>query len=374
MYSWIKENILDEVIDIETDIYDLSWYTLYELEVKGRLLVRNNIDHIYSYLRTLSGMDDNLLRISLYNKEIAIGALLGYYVLLKSRFYDKEHLQKGLLQVLKIVKNYIDEYALKGEVLYTLKILDNITGAIKGEIGDINSKITELFSELRKTFLRGNPRVEEAEDLSYAIWAICESKLCTSIDQQDLLKTILDDRLYDLVTMDYISATIYANALSNFVLNCNGSLTKNRDYMIAIYKRVEELVKMLKHIDDNKEIGYAQIGKLKLGIYNIERALQELKTLDEVQQLKKKCERREGILFIMIGALLLIIRFPSSLLSIASLLAPYSNFVMIILMFLSLILIEEGIGRILSKRRVLISRWISEGLKLILRSLSQMPH
>jgi hypothetical protein len=253
-------------------------------------------------------------------------------------------------------------------------MLDNITGAIKGEIGDINSKITELFSELRKTFLRGNPRVEEAEDLSYAIWAICESKLCTSIDQQDLLKTILDDRLYDLVTMDYISATIYANALSNFVLNCNGSLTKNRDYMIAIYKRVEELVKMLKHIDDNKEIGYAQIGKLKLGIYNIERALQELKTLDEVQQLKKKCERREGILFIMIGALLLIIRFPSSLLSIASLLAPYSNFVMIILMFLSLILIEEGIGRILSKRRVLISRWISEGLKLILRSLSQMPH
>jgi hypothetical protein len=368
--SWIKENILDEVIDIETDIYDLSWYTLYELEVKGRLLVRNNIDRIYSYLRTLSGMDDNLLRISLYNKEIAIGALLGYYVLLKSRFYDKEHLQKGLLRVLKIVKNYIDEYALKGEVLYTLKMLDNITGAIKREIGDINSKITELFSELRKTFLRGNPRVEEAEDLSYAIWAICESKLCTSIDQQDLLKTILDDRLYDLVTMDYISAAIYASALSSFVLNCGRSRTKDRDYMIAIYKRVKELVKMLKHVDD-KEIGYAQIGKLKLGAYNSERALQKLKTLGKVQQLRKKCERREGILFIMIGALLLIIiQFPSLLLPIASLLAPYSNFAIII----TIILIDEGIGRILSERRVLIRHWISEGLRLILRSLGQMLH
>jgi len=376
VYSRIEKNILnlDEVLDIEADIYDLSWYALYELEEKGRLFVRNNIHHIYSYLRTLSGMDDNLLRISLYNKEIAIGVLLGYYVLLKSKFYDKEDLQNGLLQVLKIVKNNIDEYALKGEVLYTLKMLDKITGAVKGEIGDINNKIMELFSKLRNTFLRGNPRVEEAEDLSYAIWAICESKVCTSIDQQELLKTILDDRLYDLVTMDYMSATIYANALSNFVLNCYGSLTKNKDYGIAIYKRVEEIEKMLKNIDDKKESGYAQIGKLKLGVYNIDRALRELEKLDEVQQLRKKCDRIEGILFIVIGVSLLIIGFPSSLLWIASLLAPFNNFLVAIILSLSISLIAEGIGRILSKHKILISRLIQEVLKMILRNPSQEQH
>ncbi len=73
----------------------------------------------------------------------------------------------------------------------------------------------------------------------------------------------------------------------------------------------------------------------------------------------------------MIGALLLIIiQFPSLLLPIASLLAPYSNFAIII----TIILIDEGIGRILSERRVLIRHWISEGLRLILRSLGQMLH
>ena len=106
------------------DIYDLSWYTLYLMEVHGKPSAMNNINSIDLLLKTLIEESNNFLHVLLYDKDIVVGVLLGHYILLKSRVYKEHYLRPRLFKVLKTIKSYIDEYRAHGEVLYVLKKLD----------------------------------------------------------------------------------------------------------------------------------------------------------------------------------------------------------------------------------------------------------
>lgn len=351
------------------DIYDLSWYTIYQMEVQGKPSARYNITHIYSCLRALIEENKEFLHILLYDKELAVGVLLGYYVLLKSKSYDERYLQQELSRVLKVIKSYINEYATEGEILYALKKLDMITGIIR-EFIDVNNKIVTLFNELKDTLLRGSPRIEDAEDLSYVIWIIYETETYNKSKEQDMLKIVLDDRLYDLVTMDYKSVSIYGNAFSNFVLK--GDLKLEGEVYNVLYERAEELIKTLKYYAEmfkqknDEKVSTALVSKLNLGIYHLEKALQKLRTLDEVQRIKRKYDL---YLVITIASIIAFINvLPVTYQVILPFLFSYRNIITIIL---SSVLIYK-LDNLFFKRKI--SKLISEFAKVLLKVVEQHSH
>jgi flagellar biosynthesis protein FliQ len=305
----INENLNES---LTMDIYELAWHTIYQMEVQGKLTAKYNINNIYIYIKTLTEENRDFFHILLYNKEIAIGILLGYYILLKSKFVDKHDFQSGLSRILKIIKNFIDKYSTKGEIIYALKKLDTITNIVKNFI-DIDKEIEIRFKELKETFLKGNPSIENAEDLSYIIWIICDSGIYGQIEKQDFLNIALNDRLYDLATMEYKSASIYSCALSNFVLRYSSELEKE-NYKV-LYDRTRELEKALKayaeEISNQKEEGVsnALISKLKLGIYNLENALEKLKTLDETRRINRNYKI---ILTMIVGLIIIFFNLPTT--------------------------------------------------------------
>lgn len=289
MSTWIIDEISngDDVLD--KDIYDLAWYTLYLIEIHNKPFAKQNINNIYLILKTFTEEKSDLLHIILYDKEVAIGILLGCYILLRSG-YNENHINASLSKVLKVIKDHIDEYSAYGEILYVLKKLDTITDTIRKFI-NIDDRMRIRFNDLKDIILKGNLRIEDAENLLYIIWAIYETKAYDIAEDRDLLKTVVNDRLYDLIVIDQVSASIYANAVSSFILK--HSLKFEKEIHDKLYERIEALYKMLKHYAEmleqkNENISKALISKIRLGIYNLEGALQKLKDLDEVQRIKRK--------------------------------------------------------------------------------------
>jgi len=287
MDAQVADERLGNVLSM--DIYGLSWYTLYQMEVQGKPSAKYNVDNVYLYLRALMEEDRDVLHVALYDKEVAVGVLLGYYVLLKSKFYSERNLRQGLFRVLKVIKSYIDDYAAGGEVLYALKKLDTVTGLVK-EFINVDDRIRGELSKLKDNLLKDSLRIEEAEDISYIIWVVCETAIYDKNGEKNLLEIILNDRLYNLVAVDYKSAPVYANALSNIILKCKFKIEE--EIYDVLYEKTEELIKTLgfyvKEFEKEENVDMALVGKLKLGVYNLEKALRKLGALDEVQRTKRK--------------------------------------------------------------------------------------
>jgi len=287
----MNTQIVEERIDSSQgmDIYDLSWYTYYLMEERGIPLTRHCIDSLATHLRELKGKEV-FLHVLLYDKEIAVGTLLSYYILLKSKLYDRRSIGLELSEVLKVLESYIDNYSTQGEVLYVLKKLDTMIDAIRKST-NIDSRIRVLLSTLKSHLMTGKIRVEEVEDMSYLIWAVCEAKTFNVVEEDELIDIILNDRLYELVTADYRSISVYACAISSCVLNCRLKL-KEKAYK-ALSEKVEQILKVLKSYDKELEhvegVSKATIGKLKLSINNLEKSLQRLRALDEVRRTKRRC-------------------------------------------------------------------------------------
>jgi hypothetical protein len=266
---------------------------------------------------------------------------LGYYVLLKSKFYSERNLRQGLFRVLKVIKSYIDDYAAGGEVLYALKKLDTVTSLVK-EFINVDDRIRGELSKLKDNLLKDSLRIEEAEDISYIIWVVCETAIYDKNEGKNLLEIILNDRLYNLVAVDYKSAPVYANALSNIILKCKFKI--EGEIYNVLYERTEELTKVLefyvKEFKKEESIDMALMGKLKLGIYNLEKTLKKLGMLDEV----RKTKRGYGISLIISIASIIILLFALYMAPQVSLSFLVSNMhKIIIILFLILILIIEDV-------------------------------
>lgn len=355
--------VIDEVLDrsdiiLTTDIYDLSWYTLYLMEAYGKPSIMNNINNIGSILKTFVEENKEFLHMVLYDKELIVGILLGYYILLKSKFYNDYRVKLGLSKVLEAVKNYIDEYNTYGEVLYALKKLDAVTDIVR-EFIDIDSKIRILFNNLKDALLKDDLRIEHAEDLSYVIWLICENKAHSIVEKDDLMKAVLDDRLYNLVSMDYKSIAVYANALANFILRCKLKYEKEVYNVLCerseeVYKTLEFYIKTLSQPSEG--VSRALIGKMRLGIHNLGKALQKLRDLNEAQKVKRKY----GILSIALTLLVIIfIKFPTITHMLQSIAPP----IVVTLISLLLSIIDD-----LFENRA--SKWLLEVLKSVLRAFT----
>ena len=306
----VVEGAINRNDDTSTmDIYDLSWYTLYLMEVYGKPSITNNIIDISSILRTFVEENEELLYMVLYDKELIVGILLGYYILLKSRFYDERDAKPGLSKVLEAVKSYIDEYSTYGEVLYVLKKLDTVTYMI-GKFIDIDRRIRILFDDLKDMLLKGHLRIEHAEDLSYVIWLLCENKAFDIVAEKDLTKAVLDDRLYNLASMDHKSTAVYANALANFILKCKPNY--GREVHSVLHERSEEIYKTLEFYikalsQTSEDISKALTCKIELGIHNLSKALQKLRGLNEVQKVKRKYRILSAVSVLLI---MVIVAFP----------------------------------------------------------------
>lgn len=117
---------------------------------------------------------------------------------------------------------------------------------------------------------------------------ISEAKQYSKAEEKEALKILLDERLYNLTAMHHKSAAVYVNALSRFILNLDPKGERE-----ALYGRIEELYKALKHYAEelehaNEGVSAALIGKIKLGIYNLERTLRRLESQDEIQRLRRR--------------------------------------------------------------------------------------
>jgi len=358
-------DIIDRIDVFSTiDIYDLSWYTLYLMEAYGKPSAMNNINNIDSMLKMSVEENKEFLHMVLYDKELIVGILLGYYILLKNKFYNDYSIKPSLSKVLEAVKNYIDEYNTYGEVLYALKKLDTVTDMVRKFI-DIDSKIKILFNNSRDTLLRGDLRIEHAEDLSYVIWIICENKAFSIVGKDDLMKAVLDDRLYNLVSMDYKSIAVYANALANFILKSELKYEKDvynilRERSEEVYKTLKFYIKTLSHSDEG--VSKALIGKMRLGIRYLDKALQRLKGLNKIQKVKRKY----GILSAALtSSVIILIAFPTItyiLQSVTILGAPINYTIISAAISLLLYIVDD----IYLENRV--SKLLIEVLKSILRT------
>jgi len=296
---------LDSVIG--ADIYGLSWYMLYLLEAR-KIVSGELINRLYLHIRAIMEEHEDALHVLLYDREVLVGVLLGYYILLKKK-YNEFQLQQELSRVLKIVKNTINEYMVKGEILYALKKLSTLTNIVK-EFINVDDEIITESNKLKAVLTSSKQLIEELENLLYVIWIAYEADIYDkSIKEQELLGIFLSDRFYDILVMDYKSLPIYACALSNFVLS---KLKPEREVRDALYERLETLmdaidryIKDLEQKIEQKEIiDIALIGKLKLSLYYLEKALQKLRTLDEVQKVKRKYGIPLAIALLVIVALI----------------------------------------------------------------------
>ena len=362
----VMEGVIDRSDVISTtDIYDLSWYTLYLMEAYGKPSIMNNINNIGSMLKTFIEENKEFLQMVLYDKELIVGILLGYYILLKSKFYDDRRAKLGLSKVLEAVKNYIDEYNTYGEVLYALKKLDTVTDIVRKFI-DVDSKIRILFNNSKDALLKGYLRIEHAEDLSYIIWLICENKAYNIVEEKDLTKVVLDDRLYNLISMDYKSIAVYANALASFILKCKPKHEKEvhnilRERSEEVYKTLEFYIKTLSQ--PHEGVSKALIGKIGLGIHNLSKALRKLRDLNEAQKVKRKY----GILSAVFTlSIIIIVAFPRIVFILQNITIhgiPISLPIVVVLISLFLSIIDN-----LFENRA--SKWLLEVLKSVLRALT----
>lgn len=137
----------------------------------SRLLwARLIVNSIALHLKTLTEGGSDFVHVLLYDKETALGVLLGYYILLRSGVYKEQHVRSRLSEVLKVIKNHVDEYRARGEVLYVLKRLDDEAGFVR-EFIDIEGKMSALLSGSKQLMLESDLCIEDAEDLLYAVWA-----------------------------------------------------------------------------------------------------------------------------------------------------------------------------------------------------------
>jgi tetratricopeptide (TPR) repeat protein len=298
---------------LDADIYDLSWTAYYMLEVYGRPSVIGIVGKIDPVLISLVEESGEYLHAVLYNKEIAIGILLGYYVLLKTKHYDARTIQSQLSKVLGIVKNYVDEYGVYGEVLYVLKKLGQVADVVRRYI-DVDSRIRTSFNNLKDMLARSNLRIEHVEDLFYIAWIICEHKMRDIVDEQELIKLFLDDRLYNLAIMDFRSSAVYANAVASFALRY-----KFKEFHKILYGRMEELYKALRYYDENlakmdNGVSGALVSKIRLGIHNLNKALRKLEELNEAQKVRKRYGIPLAVSLLLMAVLLwALLRMPSTL-------------------------------------------------------------
>jgi len=362
----VKEAIDRDDGTLTMDIYDLSWYTLYLMEVYGRPSITNNIIDISSILRTLIEENEGFLHMVLYDKELIVGILLGYYILLKSRFYDDRDAKPGLSKVLEAVKSYIDEYDTYGEVLYALKKLDTVTDMVRKFI-DIDGRIRILFGNSKDALLKGYLRIEHAEDLSYVIWLLCENKAFGIVAEKDLMKVVLDDRLYNLALMDHKSTAVYANALANFILKCKPKYKREVHNILhgrgeEIYKTLEFYIKALSQTSE--DVSKALISKIELGIHSLGKALQKLRGLNEVQKVKRKYGILSAVSTLLI---IVIVIFPEITYMLQNI--PIRYFMEAVLASLASLLFYI-IDNIFENKA---SKWILEVLKSVVKAFTSHP-
>ena len=360
----VKEAIDKNESTLTMDIYDLSWYTLYLMEVYGKPSITNNIIDISSILRTFIEENEEFLHMVLYDKELVVGILLGYYILLKSRFYDERDAKPGLSKVLEAVKSYIDEYDTYGEVLYALKKLDTVTYMVRKFI-DIDRRIRILFDNSKDALLKGYLRIEHAEDLSYVIWLLCENKAFSIVAEEDLMEVVLDNRLYNLASMDHKSIAVYANALANFILKCKPKY--EREVHSILHERGEETYKTLEFYikalsQTSEDVSKALICKIELGIHNLSKALQELRGLNEVQKVKRKYGILSAVLTLLI---MVIVAFPGITYMLQNIITHVRLSIVAVLTSLLFYIIDD-----LFENKA--SKWLLEVLKSVIRAF--IPH
>jgi hypothetical protein len=279
-----------EGVLLAEDVYDLSWTAFYRLEVYGKPSIMGIMGKIDSILRSIVDESGEYLHAILYDKEIVVGVLLGYYVLLRTKYYDVRSARLKLSKVLSIIKSYIDGYSAYGEVLYALKKLDKIVDVVQRYV-DVDAKVRTAFNNLRSMLVEPNLRIEHVEDLFYIVWLICEHRMHDIADEEELARLLLDERLYNLAIMDFESSAIYANAVASFITRY-----RFKESYRSLRERIEELYKTLRYHDESlakvgEGLSGALVSKIKLGIHNLDEALQRLRSLDEA----RKMQRRYGI-------------------------------------------------------------------------------
>jgi len=284
------EENLDPVLS--KDIYGLSWYTFYLLEARKEAH-DELVNRVYLLIKAITEGNEGFLHVFLYDRENAVGFLLGYCILVKRRFYSEYHLQRTLSEVLKIIINNINEYAVKGEILYGLKKLDSLTNRIRNII-KVDDEIIAELNKLENIRLAADQCIEDLESLLYIIWIAYETGIYDRSKEQELLEIFLDERLYNIIVRDYKSISAYVGALSNFILH--RSLKLKKWQLNVLYERFENLKKIVdiyikdleQKLEQKEAIDIALVSKLKLSDYHLEKTLRKIKTLNEIQKMKIK--------------------------------------------------------------------------------------
>jgi hypothetical protein len=354
------EEDLDYVLS--TDIYGLGWYTFYLLEARKEVH-DELVNRVYLLIKAITEGNEGFLHVLLYDRENAVGILLGYYILLKRRFYGEHHLQRGLSEVLKIVINNINEYTVKGEILYVLKKLDLLTDRIRN-IFKVDDKIIAELNKLENILLTADQRIEDLESLLYIIWIAYETRIYDRSKEQDLLKIFLDERLYNIIVRDYKSISAYVGALSNFILHRRLKLKKEQLHIL--YKRFVNLKKMVglyvkeleQKLEQKETIDIALVGKLKLSDYYLEKTLRKIKILNEIQKIK----RILGIpLVLILGVIALFLKLLTMMPQvILPFLLLYGDHIAYVLLFVMLVILDY------LKFEGKIFKWFKKNFKILI--------
>jgi len=332
----------------QMDVYELSWYTFYNMEVYGMTNdTKSFLSKLSSKLMELeASIEENkvLLYVILYDKEIVIGVLLGYYVLLKSGFQNEQQARTGLSFVLSALRSFIDEYDSPGELLYVLGKLSEVTNMVRDF--SIDERMLRLIDEMKEVLSKDNLRISKAEDAIYAIWSLCERNVIKrrGKDTMKLITEIaLNDRLYNLVQADYKARATYASMLSSLILQCRVKL--EGEINVKLRERSEELHKMLRHDLENLKqidegVSIALKAKIELALHNLNKALEKLREESEIEKVKRKY----ALLTLSLTVPLIILLISSSI---------FPSTIISIIMFISEHRIEVGILSVSLKHIIL---------------------
>lgn len=235
---------LNETLDHKRikDIYDAAWYAYSLLETKNHAA----LDEAVVVLTRLMGEAlyiPSHLPILLYNRRLAVGLLLSYHVMAKTKRLTSDK-EKLLPKILDIMENYSSWYNHNGEVLFALyKLSGSISKVLRKTY--VTNLAKEAFDALYEKLEKGMITVEDVENISFITCILVEDQV--NIEKEKLSSVLSSNSVYRLAKKYTNTLPIYAFALSSFILK--SGIRERAILYDKFYGRVQEVHQQLTDFD-----------------------------------------------------------------------------------------------------------------------------
>jgi hypothetical protein len=275
-----------DVPRVESDIYGLAWYTFSKIESKSGGSVSEALTDLNYLLGSLLEEDAGLA-VVLYDKRMAIGMMLAYYILRKNGKLSKSRMDALFNGLLDIVGKCYSWYDYDGEVIFALHKLSEAFPEIEKKV-HLQDLIKDSYSKYNQRLREYEARDSDIEGLLYLLWIRAASKESKDLPSEDL-QTLLDNKyMRERVARNPMLMVLYAIVLSELINRINFfKRGKMFDKIKPILNETKTCLDKTASILSQAELLDIK-GKLELAKYKLELTERALRTFSELKRQKRK--------------------------------------------------------------------------------------